>query len=81
MLAAALFFKLIATWVSPVAETLMWGQPPTAVHRAQPECFLIESGKLSTHRNMRHGGPLAPFALQNSQNAAVKPDTDPISML
>jgi hypothetical protein len=58
-----------------------WGQPPSAVHRAQPECFLIESGKLSTQRNVRHGGPIAPFDLQNSPNAAVKPDTDPISML
>jgi hypothetical protein len=35
----------------------------------------------SWHRNVRHGGRLAPFALQNSQNAAVEPDTDPISML
>jgi hypothetical protein len=35
----------------------------------------------SCHRNVRHGARLAPFALQNSQNAAVKPDTDPISML
>jgi hypothetical protein len=40
-----------------------------------------ESGKLSTQRNVRHGGPLAPFALENSPNAADKPDTDPISML
>jgi hypothetical protein len=47
MLAATLFFKIIATWVSPVAETCMWGQPH-AVYRAPPECFLIDSGKLST---------------------------------
>jgi hypothetical protein len=63
------------------AETLMGGQPPSAVQRAQAECFLVESGILSTQRNVRHGGRLAPFALQNSKNAAVKPDIDPISML
>ena len=76
MLAAALFLKLIATWVSPVCRDAHVGTAAPGY-----ECFLIESGKLSTHRNVRHGGPLAPFALQNSQNAAVKPDTDPISML
>jgi hypothetical protein len=42
---------------------------------------MFPTGILSTQRNLRHGGPLAPFALQNSQNAAVKPDIDPISML